>query len=89
MEKIRKKVSVFGADSDVWTIDTWDDSVLGLIRANKKEKLVALFNFSGQDKTAWINEDDGEYTDLLSGRKMQAKGVDIPGYGVYWLLKRG
>lgn len=88
MEKIRKKVSVFGADSDVWTIDTWDDSILGLIRANKKEKLVALFNFSGQDKTAWINEDNGEYTDLLSGRKMQAKGVDIPGYGVYWLLKR-
>ena len=89
MEKIRKKESVFGSDVNVWTIDTWDDSILGLIRADEKEKLIALFNFSGQDKTAWINEDDGEYTDLLSGRKMQAKGVDIPGYGVYWLLKRG
>ena len=87
LEKIRQSHSVFGHDADVWTTETWDNSVLGIIRADKKEKLVALFNFSEFDKTAWINEDDGEYTDLISGRTMAAKGVDIPAYGVYWLMK--
>ena len=87
LEKIRQSHSVFGHDADVWTTETWDNSVLGIIRADKKEKLVALFNLSEFDKTAWINEDDGEYTDLISGRTMAAKGVDIPAYGVYWLMK--
>ena len=87
LEEIRKSSSVFCSNTNVWTIDTWDNSVLGIIRANEKEKLVALFNFSETDKIAWINEDDGEYIDLISGRTMEAKGVLIPGYGVYWMLK--
>ena len=49
--------------------------------------MVALFNFSEQEKTAWINEEDGTYTDLISGKEMEAKGVTMPGYGVYWLLR--
>lgn len=87
LEEIRKRLSVFQTFANVWTIDTWEESVLGIIRANEKEKLVALFNFSEYDKTAWINEGEDEYTDLISGRKMQAKGVNIPAYGVYWLFK--
>ena len=65
-----------------------ENKIMEPFRAKGNEKLVALFNFSEQDKTAWINEDDGMYTDLLSERKMEAKGVDIPGYGVYWLYKK-
>ena len=72
----------------MWTIDTWDKSILGIVRANEEEKLVAIFNFSEFDKTAWINEDDGMYTDLITGRRMEAKGVNIPAYGVYWLYKK-
>lgn len=87
LERLRANYSVFDVSADVWTIDTWDDSVLGVVRKNEKEKLVALFNFSEFDKTAWINEDDGEYTELISSQKMYAKGVNIPTYGVYWLLK--
>ena len=87
IEEIRKNLTVFETDADVWTADTWDNSILAVIRAKGKDKLVALFNFSETDKTAWINEDDGMYTELLSGETMQAKGVNIPGYGVLWLYK--
>ncbi len=87
LEQIRKLHGVFGSEASVWTIDTWDDSVLGLIRANGEEKLVALFNFSESARTAWIKEEDGNYTDLISGRRLPAKDVKMPGYGVYWLLK--
>lgn len=87
LEDIRSTRKVFDGSADVWTIDTWDKSILGIVRAKDDEKLVALFNFSEFDKTAWINEDDGMYTDLITGQKMEAKGVNIPAYGVYWLLK--
>lgn len=53
--------SVFDSGADVWTIDTWDDSILGFIRTNETGKLIVLLNFSEYDKTAWIDEDDGEY----------------------------
>ena len=83
LESIRAQFPVFCTDAEVWTIDTWDDAVLGL----GEEKLIALFNFSEFDKVAWINEEDGMYKDLISGRKLEAKGVQIPAYGVYWLMR--
>lgn len=87
MEKTRAQYSVFGCGSSVWMVDTWDDCVIGMIRSDGKNKVVGLFNFSGQDRIAWINEEDGMYRDLLSGREMEARGVQIPAYGYYWLAK--
>lgn len=88
LETIRGSHDVFRASANVWTIDTWDNSILGIVRQNADEKLVVLCNFSGDDRMAWINEDDGMYVDLISGREMEAKAVAIPGYGVYWLMKK-
>lgn len=87
MEEIRSNYEVFSGAADVWTLETWEQSVLCIGRYYKGQKLIAVFNFSEYDKTAWINEDEELYTDLLSGRKMPAKAVDIPAYGVYWLLR--
>ena len=88
MEEIRVQHEVFAADALAWTVDTWDDSILGIVKVKGDEKMVALFNFSGYDKVAWINEDDGMYQDLFTGREMEARGVQIPAYGYYWLLKK-
>ncbi len=87
LEKIRKSDPVFNNDADVWTIETWEKEVLSIGRYYHGEKLVGVFNFSEHDKTAWINEDDGMYTDLITGREMKACGVDIPAYGFFWLRK--
>lgn len=88
LEDIRKSHSVFDTNADVWVFDTWDDSVLGIVRADKKERLVALFNFSEFNKTVHLDEDGGRYTDLISGRKVEGAELDMPGYGVNWLLKK-
>lgn len=88
MEEIRFNHKVFDGRANVWTLDTWDNAVLGVGRWLDGEKLIALFNFSNQDKTAWINENDGVYTDLLTGIEMEAKEVQIPAYGVWWLYKK-
>lgn len=87
LEQLRKSEKVFMTDADTWTVETWEPSVLCIGRYYDGDKIFGLFNFSEFDKTAWINETDGEYIDLLTGQKMRASGVDIPAYGFYYLKK--
>ena len=89
LERIRRREKAFVAHADTWTIDTWDPAVLYIGRYYEGEKLIGLFNFSEYDKTAWINETDGEYVELISGSKMKAAGVNIPAYGYYFMKKIG
>ena len=88
LEHIRSSHSVFDTTADLRTIDTWDSSILAIVRENAEEKFIGIYNFSDQDKVAWINEDDGIYTDLISGHEMEAKGVMIPAFGCFWLCKK-
>ncbi len=44
LERLKTNHSAFDVSADVWTIDTWDVSVLAVVRKSEKEKLVALFN---------------------------------------------
>ena len=65
LEQLRKKEKVFVSNADTWTIETWDNSVLCMGRYFEGEKIIGLFNFSEHDKTAWINETDGDYVELI------------------------
>lgn len=87
LEHIRKSEKAFVSYADAWTIETWDPSILCIGRHYDGNKIIGLFNFSEYDKTAWIRETDGDYEDLLTGGKMAAQEVAMPGYGFY-LLKR-
>lgn len=88
LEQIRRTEKVFVSGADAWTIETWDSAVLCIGRHYEGEKLIGLFNFSEHDKTAWINETDGDYVELISGKEMKPAGVNIPAYGFYYLKKR-
>ena len=88
LEHIRASHSVFNSDVPLRTLDTWDSSILALVRENDTEKFIGIYNFSEYDKVAWINEEDGMYLDLISGRKMEARGVQIPAFGCYWLCRQ-
>ncbi len=88
LERIRMSHSVFNADVPFWTIDSWDSSVLVIVRENEEEKFIGIYNFCEYDKTAWINEDDGLYLDVMTGNEMEAKGVNVPAFGFFWLVRR-
>lgn len=88
LENIRAAHSVFLNNASLRTIDTWDSAILALVRENEEEKFIGIYNFSEHDKVAWINEDDGMYLDLISGKEMEAKGVMIPAFGCYWLCRK-
>ena len=87
LEEIRKSEKAFVSYADTWTIETWEKGVLCIGRYYDGDKIIGVFNFSEFDKTAWINETDGDYVDLISGRKMKAAGVNIPAFGYYYLKK--
>ncbi len=88
LEQIRKSEKVFVSNADTWTIETWDPSVLCIGRYFDGDKVIGLFNFSEYDKTAWIDENDGDYTELISGNEMNPVEVHIPAYGFYYMKKK-
>ena len=88
LKAVRSSHKVFNSSVPARTIESWDVSVLALVRETDEEKFIGIYNFSEYDKTAWINEEDGIYTDLISGREMEAKGVNIPAFGFLWLLRK-
>ena len=85
LEEIRKKLPVFLNAAAVRTADTGDPAVLCLIRELEGEKLAAIFNFSGEEKTAYINE-PGTYRDLLSEEDLEGVNVPMGPYGARWML---
>ena len=87
LEALRTLHPVFENAADTWIVETWNDRVLGIGRYYKGEKLIALFNFSEFDETAWINEVE-DYTDLITGNPREAKAVGVPAYDFAWLLTK-
>ena len=88
LEKKRKSEKAFMADADMWTIETYDPSLLCIGRYYDGDKVIGIFNFSEFDKTAWIDIQDGYYEDMFSGQVLEARAVNIPAYGFCWLKKR-
>lgn len=85
LEKIRSEHAAFNGGADVWLVETYNDHVLGIGRYYRGEKLIALFNFSDSDETAWINEHE-DYTDLWTGESRAAKAVGVPSHDFAWLV---
>ncbi len=86
LEQLRASHEVFGNDADTWICETYNDHVLGIGRYYNGEKLIALFNFSDEDQTAWISEDSG-CTNLLTGTVCDARNYGLHSYEFVWLYK--
>ena len=79
LEKIRSEEAVFTSTADFYTLETGEQAVICIVRRYAGEKLIGLFNFSEFEKTAWIEETDGEYRDLVTGKNVTASAVTVPG----------
>ena len=86
LKSIRASHPVFAPEVPAHTVETWERALLALVRETSEEKLICIYNFSDQDKVAWINEQDGTYTDLLTGVQRDAQAVEIPAFGFIWLM---
>ena len=82
--KIRKQHKVFDSAADAWIVETHNDNILGIGRYYDGEKMIALFNFGDYDAVAYINE-EGNYKNLLTRRRFDAKNVTVPAHDFLWL----
>ncbi|MDO4466345.1 MAG: alpha-amylase family glycosyl hydrolase [Bacillota bacterium] len=89
LEDIRKTHPAFISEGDAWTLDTWDKAILCMGKYYDKEKIIGVFNFSAQPRTAYLDDIyDGPYTDLLSGEVVDIKQVKLEPYGFrYYSIK--
>lgn len=87
LENIRKAHVAFCSDSAAWTVETYDQSTLCMGRYKDGEKILGVFNFSEEERMAWIQEADGLYEDLLTGKFIKPEGLTMQPYGFYWLKK--
>ncbi len=87
LEKLRKSEKVFVARADSWTVDTDDVSVLGMGRYYDGDKLIGLFNFSGEDKRIYVDQIDGAFTDMMDGSEVSEKEMVLPAYGFRYLKR--
>ena len=86
LENIRASYDAFENQADTWLLEPYNDHILAMGRYYKGQKLLALFNFSNRDETAWINEEE-DYTDLMTGEhRDDARAVGIPAFDFVWLF---
>lgn len=87
LRKIRGEHPVFKGEADTWIVETYNDHILGIGRYYEGEKLIALFNFSRHEETAWINEEE-DFVDLHNMKKTVAKNIIIGGHDFVWLYHK-
>lgn len=68
------------ARTDVRTLDTGDGGALAIRRYWDGQKLIGVFSFIPEDKTAAAH-DPVEFTGLLSGEKHILQSLQLPAYG--------
>ena len=87
LEQIRKQEPVFDASARVCTYDVHNNSILCITREAAGDKFFGIYNFADQPETAWMQE-DGPYTDLLTGMDITLHDLTVPGHGFYWVKKQ-
>ncbi len=87
LEKLRRENPVFDDGAEIRMMNAGSNHILCIGRSVRGEKLLALFNFSDDDQTAWLN-DPTMYVDMLSGEFGSANAVSVPGGGFRWLLQK-
>lgn len=88
MEKIRTEYEVFSNEANVYTLNTWNKSIIALVRETENEKFIGLYNFSEYEEMAWIDEQDGLYKELLTKQKdLKAVGLKLSGHDILWLWR--
>ena len=85
LETLRAENAVFGSRADFYPVETGSQSVLGVCREFKGDRLLALFNFCEREQTVFLNAETA-YTDLYTGEEQESIQAVLKPYGFIWAL---
>ncbi len=86
LEKIRRSEAVFDGMADFWTLDTGNDSVLGIARRAGEEELIGLFHFGDEDTEISLLE-EGIFENYADKSRMELSRVRLEAHGYLWLKR--
>lgn len=81
-----KYASLFTESVPFATVETGDISTCAMIRQTEQEGLTAVFNFCEEERTVPVEE--GNYTDLLTGKKHKGGEITLAPYQAMWLYQK-
>ena len=85
LETIRAENPIFSCEAEAEILDTGDQALLGVARRLNGEKMIGVFNFSNENKTADGLDDQELYQDMLTGKEVRMSGLKVPAQGFFWL----
>ena len=85
LNALRKTNPAFSTAADVWTLDTGDDGLLAVGRYAGGQKIIGVFNFTGEEKTVTFPFDGGVFHDLMTDEAHTLEGLTVPAYGFYYM----
>ena len=85
LETLRAENAVFASRADFYPVVTGSQSVLGICREFKGDKLLALFNFCEREQTVFF-DNEAAYTDLYTGEEQESMQAVLKPYGFLWAL---
>ena len=71
----------------MYNYDVKENKILGILREDENTRFIALFNFGNESRTAWMQE-EGEFEDLFTGKKIELKDVELAAHGFVWAVRR-
>ena len=87
LETIRAEHDAFMPQAHISAVETDSPNVLGINRVYKGETLLALFNFSENERTIDFSV-KVDYTDLMTDKKHKRQTVTLKPYGFLWALTK-
>ena len=89
LERARRSDDIFAGDAQVYTIETHNNAVLGMLRSKGEERIIGLFNFSSEAQEVYIVEFADGYRDFLGKkRRLQQESLTLQPYEYVWALHR-
>lgn len=85
LEDMRKSSDIFNSDADVYTVETHNSSIMGMIRIKNGKKILGLFNFSNQPQKAWVWELRDNYTNVWKDDVKRNEHIELSPYEYLWL----
>ena len=85
LNALRKTNPAFSTAADVWTLDTGDDGLLAVGRYAGGQKIIGVFNFTGEEKTVTFPFDGGVFHDLMTDEAHTLEGLTVPAYGFSYM----
>lgn len=84
LEEIRRQETVFDADAEVYTYETWQDGIMCMVREKDGVRMVGIYNFTTDKKTLSVYPGE-QGLDVIAKSAVDMKEIPVEGHDFRWI----